>query len=60
MCRDHPFDSFLWPLVQELLRLKQGVRAYDISEEAFPSMCIPYLYLWQHPSNFDGNAHEGT
>lgn len=27
------FDSFLWPLIQELLRLEHGVRAYDIEEE---------------------------
>jgi hypothetical protein len=27
------FDSFLWPLVEELLKLEAGIKAYDLSSD---------------------------
>ena len=34
------FDSFLWPLVEELLKLTAGVKAFDLCSDEIFALCI--------------------
>ena len=39
------YDSFLWPLVEELLKLAEGIKAYDISSDEIFALCA-FLILF--------------
>ncbi|THU92540.1 hypothetical protein K435DRAFT_621224, partial [Dendrothele bispora CBS 962.96] len=40
------FDSFGWPLIQELLKLAQGVNAFDVKAKALFRLFAYLLYIF--------------
>ena len=53
------WDSFCWLLIQELIQLEIGVKAFNaISQTFFFTSCIPHPHLWRYPCCGPCNAYE--
>ena len=55
------FDSFIWPLMEELLQLELGIKAYDaLSETLFVLHAYLIVRLWRYSCNVLIDAHDRT